>query len=1480
MYLSVVHRTSLLVPPDVTQVNVKTRSETHLQLEWDKINNNDEYTYTLRYSNGTETSITGSDGGTTVTHTVPSLSPGTKYSFTLFTVFEGVSSSGYNFSEVTVPPDVTQVNVKTRSETHLQLEWTKVNNNDEYTYTLRYGNGTETSITGSEGGTTVTHTAQIQLEWTKVNNNSEYTYTLRYSNGAETSITGSDGGTTVTHTVSSLSPGTKYSFTLFTVFEGVRSRRYNFLELTVPPDVTQVNVKTRSETHLQLEWTKVNNNNKYTYTLRYSNGTETSITGSDGGTTVTHTVPSLSPGTNYSFTLFTVFEGVRSRGYNFSEVTVPEVVTSLSCISGDFYVSLRWEEPVGVWTELEVNVGGNSYPVESETKLHVSGLQPAQTYSVSVTSLSGAMRSSPQPISCQTQSTVIWLPVLVIILLGLLAAVGVFVLRRKPKLLRILGGEIAGASQGAVQGHLRITAYKLQNCFLEECQARDIAFLLDGSGSVDPADFQIMKEAVIHLIRELWNKNTLFAVAQFSSSCEIHMNFRQFKSWRLWEEQVEDIWQQSGGTYTAAAISMLVNNLFVASGGARPRATKVLIVITDGCSSDADDLPYAIAQAEAKNILRYAIGVGWAFSSPSAREELYKIASNATDNVFMLDSFVNLESSSSLEKNISTGEVCPDLTQVHVISRSETQLELEWNKVNNNSDYTFILRCRNGMEFNITGSDGGTTVTIVISSLSPATKYSFTLFTVFEGVISIEYIFSVVTAPPDVTQVNVKTRSETHLQLEWNKVGNNDEYNYTLRYSNGTETSITGSEGGTTVTHTVSSLSPGTKYSFTLFTVFEGVISSGYNFSEVTVPSDVEEVNMTVRSETHLQLEWAKVNNNNEYTYTLRYSNGTATSITGSDGGTTVTHTVSSLSPGTKYSFTLFTVFEGVSSTGHNFSEITVPSAAEVTVTKRAQTELSLEWSTANRDPSTYYVLMDDSGENTTFSNQPEGTVKHTVPSLSPGTENSFASLSVSETSSLWTSCQTRSMVMWVPLLIVILLCLLTAARRLLLRRKTRVVMLFVHLPSVCVAKMRAVSMRLRARRAVERREPEEREEEEEEEKEEEEEEEHEHHHHRHPPPHLPPHHNYDHMKSKFANEIGHLPMPTWAVVTIVLVILALLCSFAFCFWKKCLGEKKNKSKKARERKAGGRRRKGEPKAEEEAEQKEGDKKEGEVEKENLGKLEFTLDYNFTDSQLTVGVLQAQDLPAMDIGGTSDPYVKVYLLPDKKKKFETKVQRKNLCPVFNETFAFKIPYAELGGKTLVLQVFDFDRFGKHDVIGQVAIPMNSVDLAQPMHQWRDLENGEKEEQEKLGDICISLRYVPTAGKLTVCIMEAKNLKKMDVGGLSDPFVKIVLQHQGKRLKKKKTTVKKNTLNPYFNESFSFEIPFAQIQKVQVIITVYDYDKLGSNDPIGKIFIGYGATGVGLRHWSDMLANPRRPIAQWHTLQPEEEVDAALKAPVR
>jgi synaptotagmin-1 len=73
------------------------------------------------------------------------------------------------------------------------------------------------------------------------------------------------------------------------------------------------------------------------------------------------------------------------------------------------------------------------------------------------------------------------------------------------------------------------------------------------------------------------------------------------------------------------------------------------------------------------------------------------------------------------------------------------------------------------------------------------------------------------------------------------------------------------------------------------------------------------------------------------------------------------------------------------------------------------------------------------------------------------------------------------------------------------------------------------------------------------------------------------------------------------------------------------------------------------------------------------------------------------------------------------------------------------------------------------------------------------------------------------------------------------------------------------------------------------MTVMDYDKLGSNDAIGRCVLGCSAAGAEvyfiiyllilliycsfkLRHWMDMLASPRRPIAQWHKLDPIEDAE--------
>ena len=116
------------------------------------------------------------------------------------------------------------------------------------------------------------------------------------------------------------------------------------------------------------------------------------------------------------------------------------------------------------------------------------------------------------------------------------------------------------------------------------------------------------------------------------------------------------------------------------------------------------------------------------------------------------------------------------------------------------------------------------------------------------------------------------------------------------------------------------------------------------------------------------------------------------------------------------------------------------------------------------------------------------------------------------------------------------------------------------------------------------------------------------------------------------------------------------------------------------------------------------------------GKLEFTVHYQHNIETLCVTVVRAEGLPAKDFSGTSDPYVKVYLLPDRKFKYQTKVHRKTLNPQFEETFEFRVAYTELTQRTLQFSIYDFDRFSRHDLIGVVLVR----DLVADLIKVRDL----------------------------------------------------------------------------------------------------------------------------------------------------------------
>ncbi|XP_011475869.3 synaptotagmin-6 [Oryzias latipes] len=279
----------------------------------------------------------------------------------------------------------------------------------------------------------------------------------------------------------------------------------------------------------------------------------------------------------------------------------------------------------------------------------------------------------------------------------------------------------------------------------------------------------------------------------------------------------------------------------------------------------------------------------------------------------------------------------------------------------------------------------------------------------------------------------------------------------------------------------------------------------------------------------------------------------------------------------------------------------------------------------------------------------------------------------------------------------------------------------------------------------------------------------------------------------------------------------------------------------------------------------------------NCGRINFSLKYDYESEALLVNILKAVDLPAKDLCGTSDPYVKVYLLPD-RKKFQTRVHRKTLNPTFDETFQFPVPYEELAIRKLHMSVFDFDRFSRHDMIGEVVLEnlFETSDLSRETNIWRDIQYATSESVD-LGEIMFSLCYLPTAGRLTLTVIKCRNLKAMDITGYSDPYVKVSLICDGRRLKKKKTSIKKNTLNPTYNEAIIFDIPPDSMDHVSLHISVMDYDLVGHNEIIGVMRVGCQAEGLGRDHWNEMLAYPRKPIAHWHPLVESKKSEKEWKA---
>ncbi|XP_014370968.2 uncharacterized protein LOC106720730 [Papilio machaon] len=274
------------------------------------------------------------------------------------------------------------------------------------------------------------------------------------------------------------------------------------------------------------------------------------------------------------------------------------------------------------------------------------------------------------------------------------------------------------------------------------------------------------------------------------------------------------------------------------------------------------------------------------------------------------------------------------------------------------------------------------------------------------------------------------------------------------------------------------------------------------------------------------------------------------------------------------------------------------------------------------------------------------------------------------------------------------------------------------------------------------------------------------------------------------------------------------------------------------------------------------------------GEVQFSLLYNYRLGALEVGVRRARDLAPVDTKrNRSDPYVKVYLLPDKSKtgKRKTKVKKNTLSPVFEETLSFVQPLAALSARTLWLSVWHADIFGRNDFLGEVTLPLADVVFDDPAPTWYKLhERTEQfeEQQGSRGDLIIGLKFECEGrgkGTLHVLVKEAKNLVATKPNGLADVFCKSYLLPERGRLAKQKTGVSRRTLSPRWEHTFTYRgLAPAELAGRALELSLWDRDRLASNDFMGAVRLSLGTgTYMGANvNWMDSVG---KEVTLWQTM---------------
>ncbi|XP_068786720.1 synaptotagmin-like protein 2 isoform X8 [Struthio camelus] len=145
-----------------------------------------------------------------------------------------------------------------------------------------------------------------------------------------------------------------------------------------------------------------------------------------------------------------------------------------------------------------------------------------------------------------------------------------------------------------------------------------------------------------------------------------------------------------------------------------------------------------------------------------------------------------------------------------------------------------------------------------------------------------------------------------------------------------------------------------------------------------------------------------------------------------------------------------------------------------------------------------------------------------------------------------------------------------------------------------------------------------------------------------------------------------------------------------------------------------------------------------------------------------------------------------------------------------------------------------------------------------------------------GNIQFAIDYVEQLKELHIFICQCKDLAVADVKQQrSDPYVKTYLLPEKYKLGKRKTSVKKKTFNPVYNEILRYKIEKAVLKNQRLNISVWHNDTFGRNSFLGEVELD-----LGTWDWNDKTNKqinwfPLKPRASAMALELENRGEMKL-----